>query len=554
MASTATMAAAYCAMSGAAAAAGGGGGLHRGLDPGHTSGSWSVSPSPSPRPLPSSLAMAAHHRQRVSIARDRATWPNGVGSSSSGLRESDFLGSSDSFQTISGNDRGATRCRHVIPLSVSAMAANESLVLEEKAPASASPLLVTPGVKRHTISVFVGDESGMINRVAGVFARRGFNIDSLAVGLNKDKALFTIVVSGSDQVVQQAMKQVYKLVNVVKVEDLSHLARVERELMLIKLSVRSDNRSEVLELIEIFRGRVVDVGESSITAEVTGDPGKLVAFEHAMVKFGIKEIARTGKIALKREHDDDRVERPGSKGWVKRSGAKRRDTLIGGAASTPSTTAPLSAEGDVYPMDNDDDVTGVWEAPHVLDPDWGGVVDDPSGFVSHTLSLLVRDSPGVLNNITGVIARRGYNIQSLAVGPAECQGISRLTSVVPGTEASIGKLLKQLEKLVDVLEVCDITNVPFSERELMLIKVETDVRTRRDVMDIVGIFRSRVVDVSRHTITLEMTGDLEKLAALQRLLEPFGILEVARTGRVALARDSGVDSRSLGHFNCKSYF
>lgn len=401
-------------------------------------------------------------------------------------------------------------------------------------------------VSRYTISVFVGDESGMINRIAGVFARRGYNIESLAVGLNKDKALFTIVVSGTDRVLQQVMQQLYKLVNVMQVEDLSKEQRVERELMLIKLSVSSAQRTEALGLVDIFRGRVVDVSEDSLTIEVTGDPGKIAAVQRSMSKFGIKEIARTGKIALKREKLgqslpsrrmnesialESEVGKVGSESW----------SADGGSASL---RYELPSKGDVYPVEPNEDE--VWRNP-VLDPDWGQVEgDEPSGFCSHTLSMLVNDAPGVLNRVTGVFARRGYNIQSLAVGPAEKAGVSRITTVVPGTDASINKLLTQILKIIDVLKVQDLTHAPFSERELVLMKIGATTKERRDVLDIAAIFRAKIVDLSDHSITLETTGDLQKTVALQRLLHQYGIVEVARTGRVALVRESGVNTKYLG--------
>ncbi|KAJ1279908.1 hypothetical protein BS78_04G191300 [Paspalum vaginatum] len=399
-------------------------------------------------------------------------------------------------------------------------------------------------VRRHTISVFVGDESGMINRIAGVFARRGYNIESLAVGLNKDKALFTIVVSGTDRVLNQVIEQLNKLVNVLSVEDLSKEPQVERELMLIKLNVEPDQRPEVMVLVDIFRAKVVDISESTLTMEVAGDPGKIAAVQRNLRKFGIKEICRTGKIALRRE-------KIGATARFWRFSAASYPDLIDALPKNPLTSVnrtvngsleqPSNAGGDVYPVEPYESSTN-----QVLDAHWGVLDDeDTTGLRSHTLSILVNDCPGVLNIVTGVFARRGYNIQSLAVGPAETRGISRITTVVPGTDESIEKLVQQLYKLIDVHEVHDITHLPFSERELMLIKVSVNTAARREILDIADIFRAKPVDVSDHTVTLQLTGDLDKMVALQRLLEPYGICEVARTGRVALVRESGVDSKYL---------
>ncbi|XP_077225253.1 acetolactate synthase small subunit 1, chloroplastic-like [Tasmannia lanceolata] len=403
-------------------------------------------------------------------------------------------------------------------------------------------------VRRHTISVFVGDESGMINRIAGVFARRGYNIESLAVGLNKDKALFTIVVSGTERVLQQVVEQLNKLVNVLKVEDLSKEPQVERELMLIKLNVDPSNRMEVMGLVDIFRARVVDISEHSLTIEVTGDPGKIVAVQRNLRKFGITEIARTGKVALRREKMGATAPfwRFSAASYPDLESTIPLEPIVGVTDRTFTGGSDLSFGGDVYPVEPD---IGFW-ANQVLDAHWG-VLDDenPSGFRSHTLSILVSDSPGVLNIVTGVFSCRGYNIQSLAVGPSEKDGISRITTVVPGTDESIGKLVQQLYKLIDLHEVQDFTHLPFAERELMMIKVAVNTTARRDVLDIASIFRAKAVDVSDHTITLELTGDLDKMVALQRLLEPYGICEVARTGRIALVRESGVDSKYLREFS-----
>ncbi|KAG4164506.1 hypothetical protein ERO13_A13G020700v2 [Gossypium hirsutum] len=392
-------------------------------------------------------------------------------------------------------------------------------------------------VKRHTISVFVGDESGIINRIAGVFARRGYNIESLAVGLNKDKALFTIVVPGTERILRQVVEQLNKLVNVIKVDDISMEPHVERELMLIKLNTNPTTRAEIMWLVDIFRARIVDTSEHFLTIEVTGDPGKMAAVQRNLSKFGIKELARTGKMGetapfwgfSASSYPD--LEGRSTNGVVIRD-AKR---LVNGDINTYS-------KGDVYPVEPFDG----FPVNEVLDPHWGVLYDeDSSGLRSHTLSMIVNDSPGVLNVVTGVISRRGYNIQSLAVGPAEKDGLSRITTVIPGTDETLAKLFQQLRKLVDLYEVQDMTHSPFAERELMLIKVAVSPPARRDILDIANIFRAKAVDVSDHTITLELTGDLNKMVALQKLLEPYGICEVARTGRVALVRESGVDSTYL---------
>lgn len=408
---------------------------------------------------------------------------------------------------------------------------------------NAVPVSARPKLTLHTISVIVGDESGIINRIAGVISRRGYNIESLAVGLNKDKAVFTIVVCGTEKVLRQVMEQLNKLVSVLKVEDLSREPQVERELMLVKLYANAHTYTEIKWLVDIFRAKIVDVSEELVTVEVTGDPGKMVAVLRNFRKFGIKEIARTGKIALRRERMGQTAPfwRFSAASYPDLE-AKTANSLFESTKQSINGDLGSSSSGDVYPVEPYDIPIG----NQVLDAHWGVLHgDDSSGLRSHTLCMLVNDSPGVLNTVTGVIARRGYNIQSLAVGPAEMEGLSRITTVVPGNDESIGKLVQQLSKLVDLHEIQDLTHLPFAERELMLIKVAANTSARRDVLDISNIFRAKAVDVSDHTITLQLTGDLDKMVALQRLLEPYGICEVARTGRVALARESGVDSTYL---------
>ena len=156
---------------------------------------------------------------------------------------------------------------------------------------------------KHTISVLVEDEAGVLTRIAGLFARRGFNIESLAVGSAEQLGVsrITMVVPGDEQVVEQLIKQLYKLISVLKVQDISHQPCVERELMLIKVNATASNRAEVSEIVKIFRARIVDLSEDALTIEVVGDPGKIVAIIQMLNKFGIREIARTGKIALVRE-------------------------------------------------------------------------------------------------------------------------------------------------------------------------------------------------------------------------------------------------------------
>ncbi|PSO53801.1 MAG: acetolactate synthase small subunit [Cyanobacteria bacterium QH_8_48_120] len=165
--------------------------------------------------------------------------------------------------------------------------------------------------------------------------------------------------------------------------------------------------------------------------------------------------------------------------------------------------------------------------------------------MKHTLSVLVEDEAGVLTRIAGLFARRGFNIESLAVGPAEKEGISRITMVVPGDERTIEQLTKQLYKLVNVLKVHDITQTPCVERELMLIKVKASAANRAEVIELAQVFRARTVDISDETLTLEVVGDPGKMVAIIQMLTKFGIREIARTGKLALVRDSGVNTEYL---------
>ena len=165
--------------------------------------------------------------------------------------------------------------------------------------------------------------------------------------------------------------------------------------------------------------------------------------------------------------------------------------------------------------------------------------------MKHTLSVLVEDESGALSRISGLFARRGFNIDSLAVGPAETKGMSRLTMVVEGDNNTLQQMTKQLNKLFNVLGVADLSNIAAVERELMLLKVSSKGETRGKILDLVQIFRAKVVDVSDMALTLEVVGDPGKLVALEKLLEPYGILEIARTGKIALKRSSGVNTEML---------
>jgi acetolactate synthase-1/3 small subunit len=156
---------------------------------------------------------------------------------------------------------------------------------------------------RHTISVLVENKFGVLSRVSGLFSGRGYNIESLSVGETIDPAtsIMTIVTTGDDQVVEQITKQLNKLIDVIKVIDFMEVDHVEREMVLIKVSPRKEDRTEVLKLAEIFRGRIVDSGPTTYTVEITGEEKKINAFIELIKPFGIKEFVRTGKVAIARE-------------------------------------------------------------------------------------------------------------------------------------------------------------------------------------------------------------------------------------------------------------
>ncbi len=154
----------------------------------------------------------------------------------------------------------------------------------------------------------------------------------------------------------------------------------------------------------------------------------------------------------------------------------------------------------------------------------------------HTIIALVEDRPGVLTRIASMFRRRGFNIASLAVGRSEKPGLSRMTFVVEGDEATVNQVTKQLDKLIEVIRVTDITEQEIIARELALIKVHATAASRSEVIQIVQLFRAKIVDVGAQSLVIETTGDEGKINALHDLLEPFGIIEMLRTGLVAMVR------------------
>lgn len=157
-------------------------------------------------------------------------------------------------------------------------------------------------MSKHTLSVMVENEPGVLSRVAGLFSGRGFNIYSLNVAptLEDGVSLMTIVAEGDDAIVEQIVKQLRKLVPTVKVKDLTELQSVDREMVLLKVNAEDSKRAEILRIVDIFRCKVVDVSVDELTIEVTGDQGKIGAIVNLLTRFGIKEVARTGNVAMQR--------------------------------------------------------------------------------------------------------------------------------------------------------------------------------------------------------------------------------------------------------------
>jgi len=164
----------------------------------------------------------------------------------------------------------------------------------------------------------------------------------------------------------------------------------------------------------------------------------------------------------------------------------------------------------------------------------------------HTLSVLVEDRPGVLTRIAGLFSRRGFNIESLAVGPTEHDGISRMTIVVNVEESPLEQVTKQLNKLVEVIKIVELDPIASVHRELVLVKVAATAETRGQVLDTVQLFRAKVVDVAPDAVTIQVTGNAGKIADFLRVVEPFGIRELVQSGMVAIGRGSrSISERNL---------
>ena len=164
----------------------------------------------------------------------------------------------------------------------------------------------------------------------------------------------------------------------------------------------------------------------------------------------------------------------------------------------------------------------------------------------HTLSVLVENKPGVLARIAALFSRRGFNIDSLAVGPTEHPEISRMTVVVEVDALPLEQVTKQLNKLIEVLKVVELEPTASVQREILLVKVRTDIHSRSHVLETVQLFRAKVVDVASDTLTIEVTGNRDKLAAFLEVIEPFGVKELVQSGMVAIGRGSrSITDRAL---------
>jgi acetolactate synthase I/III small subunit len=157
----------------------------------------------------------------------------------------------------------------------------------------------------------------------------------------------------------------------------------------------------------------------------------------------------------------------------------------------------------------------------------------------HILSILVENKPGVLTRIAGLFARRGFNIDTLAVGPTDDPTMSRITLTLDGAMHPIDQVTKQLHKLVNVIKIRDLEPTETVARELALFKISADASSRAEVMQMVEIFRAKIIDVSRRSVIIEVTGSWDKIEAFERMVRPFGLIEMARTGEIAISRGRG---------------
>jgi acetolactate synthase-1/3 small subunit len=164
----------------------------------------------------------------------------------------------------------------------------------------------------------------------------------------------------------------------------------------------------------------------------------------------------------------------------------------------------------------------------------------------HTLSVLVENRPGVLTRVAGLFARRGFNIHSLAVGPTEHSDVSRITVVVDVDDLPLEQVTKQLNKLINVIKIVELESNASVQRELLLVKLRADMQTRSNVLETVRLFRAKVVDVAPDAVTVEVTGNPDKLEAFLKVVEPFGIRELVQSGMVAIGRGSrSITDRAL---------
>ena len=165
--------------------------------------------------------------------------------------------------------------------------------------------------------------------------------------------------------------------------------------------------------------------------------------------------------------------------------------------------------------------------------------------MDYTLSVLVENHPGVLAQISGLISGRGFNIRSIAAGETEDSTITRIIMVVAGDDRVIDQVKKQLDRLVDVIRITDLTDIPSVDRELALVKVSSMLSRRVEVFQIVDVFRAKVVDLAHKSLTIEVTGVTDKVEALIEMLKPFGIKEIVRTGKITIARGEAVNEKGV---------